>query len=855
MRKNILFIVFVSLFGQSFSQIYPDIHYSRPRIYVDSSRFAYLQSNMSTGACGTAYTTFNNAVFSNWYNDPQLYMLGTDSSVWTWDFTSHWAQWQGLFVPFLYKINNDSTALKRCRFLIDKINERLDTMNFNYQSWYAFEDLARSTADVGGMLYDWCYDNLPIAQRQHFAQNLYRLDSYFMNHYILSSAGTAYVTGHNIWNVYYANQYALVLDSAADLTQLQRDTVRGWYQVSYDKAANEILPVAGYYRDDDGGWNWTAAYSMWSLVDEFQFFENMRIATGKNFYTDLPWIHNSINQYWYFLQPDNYTINWGDGYSNVQGDRVIYRHAQIYNDPRSLWLAQYWSLPANITWTVPRYQLLMYKDFSMPTVTKPDIAHDWFSDKTGLSVSRTGWNDTASLVWMYNAPTKKAGHEHRDNNTFCIYKNGPQINNSGYYNSYGDTHYTNYYMRTIATNSVCVFDSTDVYSNWGVGVSNDGGQNESPTLMNFSNIFSPAAQKGRWELWGAGTDYCYTITDAEQSYDTAKLDRFRRRVLFYKPNQVIVLDHLHLKNITTHQRDAKFILHFQKQPTISGSIINTAVTNHIETFTGHDILQTNGRGNVAVRTLLPANATTTRIGGNGYEFYVNGVNYPEGGITDSTHTTTGNWRIEVSPTTVTDSLIFLHTIAIGDSTNVSVAGGVGQQNNYTIGVDWTNTLFFFNAQGDTNSTYQVMNNVPGGRTVKIFGGDLVPTMLYDVLVDNNVVSSHTTDTVGVLETTITLGPGNHKVEISNQTVGISTNIMNEGGIFIYPNPATNLLTLRCEELISKEIKIVNLLGKTVYQATIINHLSTIDISNLSSGVYFIQLKQGSNNYNCKFVKQ
>ncbi|MBL0343353.1 MAG: hypothetical protein IPP71_22330 [Bacteroidetes bacterium] len=44
-------------------------------------------------------------------------------------------------------------------------------------------------------------------------------------------------------------------------------------------------------------------------------------------------------------------------------------------------------------------------------------------------------------------------------------------------------------------NSICVYDSTDSYTNWGVNVSNDGGQNESPTLMNYNDIFSPSAQK------------------------------------------------------------------------------------------------------------------------------------------------------------------------------------------------------------------------------------------------------------------------------------------------------------------------------------------------------------------------
>jgi hypothetical protein len=290
------FLLFCSsLFSiKAAAQTYPDIHTSRPRIYIDSARFAWLSSNLSSGDCGVTYTQFINAVNNNWYNDPQLYLLGIDSSVWTWDFNSHWAPYQGKFVPAIYKLTGDSTALKRCRFLITQINNRMDTLNFANYSWFANEDIIRELADVGGMLLDWCYDDLPVPMRQHLAQSLYKAEQYFMNTYILSSAGNSYVSSHNAWNTVFANQYALVLDSADGLTSLQHDTVQYWYEVTYDKFINGFFPCYGHYRDDDGGWNWTAAYSMWSLVDQFQLFENMRIATGKTFILICPGYSNPL---------------------------------------------------------------------------------------------------------------------------------------------------------------------------------------------------------------------------------------------------------------------------------------------------------------------------------------------------------------------------------------------------------------------------------------------------------------------------------------------------------------------------------------------------------------------------------
>ncbi len=836
------------------AQTYPVIHQSRPRIYIDSSRFDWLSANISAGDCQTTYNSFHNAVYGNWYNDPQLYLLGTDSTLWTWDFNSNWEPYQIKFVPSLFKINGDLSELKRCRFLITQLNNRFDTLDFSNYSWYTNEDYIRDFADAGGMLLDWCYNDLPIAMRDHLAQNYYKVARYFMNTYITSASGNSYVSSHNAWNNIYANQYALVLAHADGLTALQQDTVQQWYEITYDKWFNGFNPCYEYYRDDDGGWNWGAAYSMWSLVDQFQFFENMRIATGNDFYSELPWVKNSINQYWYFIQPNNYTINWGDGFSYMQADRVVYRHAQIFNDARSQWLAQYWSQAQNITWTWPIYQKMMYKDFTIPTVTKPDIAHDWFSDKVGLSVSRTNWDSSAALVWMFNSPTKKAAHEHRDNNSFCIYKNSPQIINSGYYYSYGDAHYTNYYMRTISHNSICVYDSSDQYTNWGVNVSNDGGQSESPTLMNFANILEPQFQKGNWILWGSGDDYCYNIANAALSYDSAKLDHFTRRLFFYKPEKVIVLDFVHLKNTATNQRDAKWILHFQNEPTISGNLVNTEVANHIETFDGKDIQQTNGNGNVSIRTMLPLITNTTRIGGSGYEFFVDGINYPVAGAMDTIHTTPGNWRIEVQPATVSDALIFLHTISIGDTATASAPGGILHQNSISIAVDWNTELFYFNEQGDTGVVHHLAQNIPGGRALRIVVADLKQNTLFDVLIDNIQTAIAASDSNGVLETNIVLALGNHAVEIvlhNSSAMQIENDVQI---ISVSPNPAHDFIFIK---MISKkekiQIKITDEKGILVLEKSISTDLK-LDVKNLPAGIYFIEAKNKSEKQIVRFVK-
>jgi hypothetical protein len=645
----------------------------------------------------------------------------------------------------------------------------------------------------------------------------------------------------------------LTLHDASGLTSFQKDTVNQWYQAVYDKHIYGFIPCWTYYRDDDGGWNWGAAYAMWSLIDQFQFFENMRIGTNKNFYTDLPWVENSINQYVYFMQPNNKCIHLGDGETGLTGDRVMYLHARIFNDPRSLWMAQFWSQPANTPNTGQKFSKLLYKDFTMPVVTQPHCPLNWWADKVGLSVSRSSWDSTATMVTFFNSPSKKAAHEHRDNNSFMIFKNAPLLIDAGYYDTYGGTHYCNYYQRTIAHNSICVFDSTDHYSCFGNPASNDGGQIESDALQNYNDIFLPQNQRGKWIKYASGTTYEYTIADAQLSYDPTKLDFFRRRLLYVKPDRVIVLDHVHLKNSATNQRDIKWVAHFENKPAVSGSIVSTTVPGHITTFNGKDYTASNGKGTVAIRTLLPAGTTTTLTGGTGYEYWVDGMNYPPLVTPDTTFYTPGRWRIEVKPILLTDTIVYLHTIAIGDTLNVAVPGGIPEQNNFSTGTDWNDTLYFFSADADTGKSYHLFTNINGNRIVGIFAADLIAGS-YFIKADGIVKTTVSTDTNGILQSSVNLGSGNHTIEIVMDFTSVS-GINTDNLLHVYPNPAHNELTMEMEHhtTIQKgEIEIYNSTGQLKMKKS---YRKKINISALSAGAYVVKVKIDDNYFTAKFIKE
>jgi hypothetical protein len=73
---------------------------------------------------------------------------------------------------------------------------------------------------------------------------------------------------------------------------------------------------------------------------------------------------------------------------------------------------------------------------------------------------------------------------------------------------------------------------------------------------------------------------------------------------------------------------------------------------------------------------------------------------------------------------------------------------------------------------------------------------------------------------------------------------------------IFPNPASDHLTLKFAQNTSKaEIKIYNLLGELRSTSRKSSTESTIDISDLSSGVYIIEVTTEKNIMRQKFIKQ
>jgi hypothetical protein len=88
------------------------------------------------------------------------------------------------------------------------------------------------------------------------------------------------------------------------------------------------------------------------------------------------------------------------------------------------------------------------------------------------------------------------------------------------------------------------------------------------------------------------------------------------------------------------------------------------------------------------------------------------------------------------------------------------------------------------------------------------------------------------------------------------SVYVGINESQESRLLVYPNPATDKITIKIAEgQAPSQLSMMNLNGEEVLTCSLIKPKTQIDISNLPSGVYFVRLTSDRTAEVGKFVKQ
>ena len=96
-----------------------------------------------------------------------------------------------------------------------------------------------------------------------------------------------------------------------------------------------------------------------------------------------------------------------------------------------------------------------------------------------------------------------------------------------------------------------------------------------------------------------------------------------------------------------------------------------------------------------------------------------------------------------------------------------------------------------------------------------------------------------------------------KIEICYGDPNGISDIINDDVLNVFPNPASNQITISNSRFAIESIDVFDMLGQKVYseRPTTINYQLTVDVSSLSSGIYFVKLKAGKGEKVVKFVKE
>ena len=155
--------------------------------------------------------------------------------------------------------------------------------------------------------------------------------------------------------------------------------------------------------------------------------------------------------------------------------------------------------------TTPRSSVgdYAYKDFLWrdPSVRKGNLETfrlSHLSPGPGYVAARNSWAEDATY-FFFKCGDRFTAHQHLDVGHFLIYKHAELAGDGGHYDSFGSLHDVNYHLRSIAHNTILVYDPAETWPNIRAGqvTGNDGGQAHNWPHHNGAVIDADAWRKNR----------------------------------------------------------------------------------------------------------------------------------------------------------------------------------------------------------------------------------------------------------------------------------------------------------------------------------------------------------------------
>jgi hypothetical protein len=532
--------------------------------------------------------------------------------------------------------------------------------------------------------------------------------------------------------------------------------------------------------DPDGGYHESTDYMRITWAPLAMMAEARRTATGDDPARRFSVFRNMGLTYLYKVLPDGSEARDDDDefpYLDPRDNVVLGYAVHRFKDPYAAWLLRQraW-LPAE--WANPVLEFL-WKDAAVvprdPATTEAsELPRERLFRGIGHLVLRDGWSAGSTWIELACGPYF-AKHDHLDAAHFVVYHKGYLAIDAGAdYTETESPHYLNHYRRTVAHNSILVYQPGESFF-WGENLwpaANDGGQR-----MDSSRFWNSVRSLEDWrrtrDLWdrcrlepvAVEPGYRYARADATRAYQPSKLERFTREIVHLRgPDVLVVLDRVRASDPSYRK---VFLLHGVSRPTVEAAAAGTNVGNGGTSYGAASLVTLeDGQGRLRVHPLLPRARDVVVRGGPGNEFWTPGderggawgsgqnwpLDPPQGGpLPDDPYlrkmwttfwdgierlspsnrraVVPGGWRIEVSPTIPSKQDVFLHVLEIGDR-DARPPRRVESIEGHALdgaAVEGESTVLF--ADGDAGEA-----TLPDVRTPRLLLAGLAPGAAYEIQV-------------------------------------------------------------------------------------------------------------------------
>jgi len=540
---------------------------------------------------------------------------------------------------FVYRMTGEERYLDLTRTLLDRTVEfcHAQIAAGKAVNWYSRSRISALAA------FDWIFDDVPEDWRGQWGRSM-------LDHIAdVQPGGIPDIhrcnrSGHTTG--FYGTQTLLwyaglaMFDEGIDDERALDYLVRG-----HDKHIALLEHRRAATGDDGGSASPTLGYAVaaypWA---EFNFFHTWESATGERIAEDWPYLGLFANYVMWNYLPGGREFGYGDAQhtDGIMARWDMYMHmAQVmhfYSETQPEWVA----LSRYVQALFPEYLPDRYWGFAPFLLTRMHLApepmdpgelpHARHFDTMGQVFMRSGSGEHDTYA-SFTAGGILRQHRHYDNGNFCIYRDGYLAIDSGTRKGNSDQ-LQNYYAQTVAHNCVLIDMPDEPVSNYWNGPVHvqEGGQ--------YQQIGS--------EVLGfeTGDHYTYVAADLTEAYRPEKCELATRQFVFVPPDHFVVFDRV---RSTQPDYRKRWLLHTAREPRIEGSLIAAD----------------QGEGRLFCRTLLPAGAELTAIGGEGQRFMAGGRNWPlaEGVEFEELM---GWGRVEVSAAEPAAEQLFLHVIQVGD---------------------------------------------------------------------------------------------------------------------------------------------------------------------------------------------